>query len=151
MLVCSRKCYFLHRLPETTYCLCINHPENNTIRSHFCQRFIVIQTFTVRFNVVRWMKMRSQSAKLISLPIKNQNSSSPSTLEVSKGSSKDSCAQKSLASPPMRETKGRISLRPRRTKQGEADLCLPCKQQPSRCTHEFSAKKCNHHEALNQR
>ena len=76
VLVCSKKCYFLHRLPETTYCLCMNHPENNTIKSHFCQRFNVIRTFAVRFNVVRWMEMRSQSAKLFPLPIKIQNSSS---------------------------------------------------------------------------
>ena len=54
VLVCSLKC-----------CLCINHPEDNTIRSHFCQSFNVIQIFSVLFKVVILMKVRSNCSKLL--------------------------------------------------------------------------------------
>ena len=90
VLVCSLKC-----------CLCVNHPENNTIRSHFCQSFNFIQIFSVLFKVVIWMKVRSHSAKLFLLPIKIQSDSSPSTLEVSKGSCKIPVHQKTSSVQPV--------------------------------------------------
>ena len=45
--------FFCTDFQRTPCCLCVNHPENKTIRSHFCQHFNVIQTFSVLFNVVK--------------------------------------------------------------------------------------------------